>query len=367
MNRLMHVILFTPEIDRMKRFYAGGLGLSILTDTSDWVEFDTSGATLALHAMPDLGRKGIQIRFEEPDVESRARTIESRGAQLDGGIQSFPMGKVACFWDPEGCLLSLFQPYHSHSEGSGTKLSLVIVNARDMGATRAFYRNVLGLSTTVDSPWWVEFDTGSAHLALHPRVERAGRESHHGEPITLGFSTEDLEAWADDMRFRGVNVSAPRDDGLGLRAEAVDPDGNALAFSEVAAPVTLEERLAEPFEDATAPGRMPIRKPLKKGSKAVSRMVTSLGSAGSTPAKKKAAKGRAVGSKKQVVSARGSGPTGSRVRPKRVADSRRARAKPAIGRLRKAERRTLTRKKRAVANASKSKPIKRAAARKGGR
>ena len=171
-------------------------------------------------------------------------------------------------------------------------------------------------------------------------------------------------AWVDDMRFRGVNASTPHDDGFGLRAEAQDPDGNALAFSEAAAPVALEERLAEPFEEDAAPGRLPIRKPLKKGSKAVSRIASTLGLVGKKP-KQEPAKGRTTGSRKRVASVRGAGPSGSRVRPKRTAGSKRARTKPAIGRLRKAERRTLTRKKQAVASASKTRPIKRAAARKG--
>jgi len=61
-----------------------------------------------------------------------------------------------------------------------------------------------------------------------------------------------------------------------------------------------------------------------------------------------------------VASPRGTGPAGTRVKPKRKHDSKRARAKPAIGRLRKAERKTFKSQKQAIAGASKRKPVKRA-------
>ena len=60
---------------------------------------------------------------------------------------------------------------------------------------------------------------------------------------------------------------------------------------------------------------------------------------------------------------RGAGPDHARLKPKRTGDEKKARAKPAIGRLKKAERKVMLRKKTAVARASKAKPVKKAAAR----
>ncbi|HEY3215042.1 MAG TPA: VOC family protein [Candidatus Eisenbacteria bacterium] len=369
MSRLSYVILFTPQMDRMRQFYRYGLGLPVREDGAEWATFGTEGATLALHAMPDLGRKGIQVRFEEPDIEGRVRQLESRGVRIEGGIQSLARGQVASFWDPEGCLISLHQPGQPEEEpgGSDRQLSVVIINAQDLRGTRAFYRDVVGFQATIDSPWWVQFDTGPAALALHPRVERPEREAHHAGPITVGFATEDFHAWVEEMQARGILTSGPKDEGFGLRAEATDPDGNALAFSEAAARSSLEDELAEEFEEDLAPARAPIRKPFKKGSKAVSRIVVGLGNTTAKPTRRTAGKKPRVRATKGVASARGGGPAGSRVKPKRTADPKRARAKPAIGRLKKAERRTIARQKQAVAGASKGKPVKRAAARMGRR
>jgi len=65
--------------------------------------------------------------------------------------------------------------------------------------------------------------------------------------------------------------------------------------------------------------------------------------------------------KLDVVSPRGTGPVGSRAKPKTQTDPKRARSRPAVSLRKKAERRTASRKKRAVAKVSKGRPVKRAA------
>ena len=51
MLRLAFVTLYTPDVDGMKRWYRDQLGLPLRLDHGSWVEFDTGGATLALHPL----------------------------------------------------------------------------------------------------------------------------------------------------------------------------------------------------------------------------------------------------------------------------------------------------------------------------
>jgi len=100
-----------------------------------------------------------------------------------------------------------------------------------------------------------------------------------------------------------------------------------------------------------------MRKPVLKRAKATSRVATRPQyRSASRPARRRPLAKPATG----VASPRGTGPAGTRQKPKRTHDPKRARTKPAIGRLRKAERRTLKSQKQAIAGASKSKPVKRA-------
>ena len=357
MDRLSHVIIFTGDLARLKSYYES-VGLTVREGSAEWVAFDTAGATLALHAMADPGRRGIQIRLATDDIEARVRELSGRGVRFDPpGIETLPWGRLAYLWDPEGRHVTLWQPAGPTPHGKGPSLS-VVLNCRDMAAAKAYYRDALGFAATVDSPWWVELAVGAAGLGLHPRVERPGAEAHHARGITIGLAVPDLADWYEEALARGAEFAGPPTDrGFGTFVDTVDPDGNQVTIRDVPESGSLEEELAEPFEDDGAPRRDAMRKPVKKRATAGSRLAIKPERQAKRPASRK---GRPARPAKRVAAPRGTGPAGARKKPKRTGDPKRARTKPAIGRLRKAERRVFKSKKRAVATASKSKPVKRA-------
>src|SRR5205823_6423305 len=124
---------------------------------------------------------------------------------------------------------------------AGPRVRMPIVNCRDMAATKTFYRDRLGLHLEIDSPWWTEYSASNTRIALHPLVEKAGREGHHGSGITIGFAVNDLVDWADEARERGVHfTSTPSDEGFGMFADATDAEGYELTFREPETPPTVE-------------------------------------------------------------------------------------------------------------------------------
>lgn len=355
MDRLTHVVIATGDVEGLKRFYEM-VGLTVRQASAQWVEFDTAGATLALAS--DAGHRGIQLRFITDDMDARARDLEGRGVRLDApGIQRYGWGAMASFADPDGRPITTWQPKHAPAPaGSGPLLS-VVLNCRDLPATRAFYQNTLGFHVSVDSPWWVELSAGASGFGLHPRMD-SGAEAHHAHDITIGLAMPDLAEWYEEARERGVEFAGPpHDRGFGTFADATDPDGNQITFRDVPIGESLEEQLAEPFEDEGTPQRAAIRRPVKKRVTAGSRLTLKPAhQAKRTPG----APRHPVKPSTRVASPRGTGPAGARQKPKRARDTKRARSKPAIGRLKKAERRTFKSKKESVANTSKSKPVKRA-------
>src|SRR5439155_13804186 len=137
--------------------------------------------------------------------------------------------------------------------------------------------------------------------------------------------------------------------------------------------VPVPATVAEAYEDDGVPLHSAMRKPLKKRSKAVSRVVVKPEYKEKANAKRARAKPRAKAAPAtngkpsrpaKIKSTRGGGPDRTRLQPKTRSDSKRAKTKPAIGRLHKAERRTASRKKQAVAKVSRGRPVKRAAAKK---
>ncbi len=360
MDRLEYVIIFTGDMAGMRRFYQDGLGLAASEHSPEWVEFDTSGATLALHAMPDPDKRGVQLRFATGDIEARVKELSGRGARFDPpGIERFPWGRLAYLWDPEGNHLTLRESSAPHVPGTGPGLSAVI-NCRDMEAQKRYYRETLGFPATLESSWWVQLVAGDAGLGLHPCTGGAARtESHHDRGITIGLAVTDLVAWHGESASRGIAFTAPpADRGFGIMADASDPDGNPVTFRETPEPETLEEQLAEPFEDEAVPRRVAIRKTVKKRVKATSRVATRPQYRAAKPAARK--RRRVTKPLARVASTRGTGPAGTRKKPKRKHDPKRAGTKPATGRRKKAERRTFKSQKQAIASASRRKPVKRA-------
>jgi len=361
MDRLSYVVIFTGDVAGMRRFYEDQVGLAVREQSPEWVAFDTAGATLALRAAPEGARRGVQFTFATSDLEARVQELLAQGAAIDPpGIVSSPWGRTISLADAEGTALTLWEAPQLPAAGTGPALSAAI-NCRDMDGQKHFYRDVLGLAATHDSPWWVQLVAGGASLGLHPRGD-AGGEGHHARPVTVGLSVEDLAPWHEERSALGLRFTAPPSDrGYGVYADAVDPDGNPVTFREAPGkdtePETLEEQLAEPFESDAVPARTGMRKPVHKRARATSRVAIKpeYQSAPRTPRRRRAAK-----SATRVASPRGTGPAGTRQKPKRAHDTKRARAKPAIGRLRKAERRTFKSQKQAIAGASKAKPVKRA-------
>jgi len=361
MFRLLEVLLYTPDMARLRCFYERVIGLAYRTASDTWTAYDTKGALLALRPAPAGQSAYVELTFSTDDVEGAVRALRARGAEITGEIRMHGWGHLVRFRDPEGNALALAEPTREVEEGDGLALGTAIVNTRDMAAAKAFYHHVMGLKVAMDTPWWTQFDTGSARLGLHPRPPRSA-EGHYAKPLAFGFSIPDLMDWSEEARSRGLNfATAPRDEGWGLFSDAVDPDGNEITFYEPAAPPALEEELAEAFDDDGIPHHTAIRKQVRKGSKAASRVALRP----AYKARRTNSRRRPSATTQSVVSVRGAGPNHSRLKPKNTADEKKARVKPAIGRLKKAQGATLAQKKRAVARASKGKPVKRAATRAG--
>lgn len=374
--RLHFVVMFTGRFEQMRTFYSKSVGLERLPSKHDtWVEFDTAGARIALHAMDDPKRQGTVLRFTTGTIDADVAAMKKRGLSFLGPVADHEWGRFAEFADSEGNIVGLLQP-KAGAAAAGAEVPAVdrvVVSCRDFQGTLQFYRERVGLKPTVETDHWAEFDTGAARLALHPRKREVDHPPHSDQDVTVVLGSGDLLAWVEDMRARGVHfATAPIDEDFGLYAEALDPDGNMVVFREPPPPATLEDELIEAFEDdEDTPHVVAIRKPAQKPSRA-SDVIAGLKKRARRDAETERAEraeraerreDEQVAKKLDVVSPRGTGETGSRQKPKREHDPKRAKAKPAIGSLKEAERRTVTAKKRSVARKSKSVPVKSAAKR----
>jgi predicted enzyme related to lactoylglutathione lyase len=101
-------------------------------------------------------------------------------------------------------------------------LGEVVVYVEDMERAIAFYRDVLGLEPSYESPHWTTFETGPCTLALH-----AGGVA----PPDPTFVVADADAVHGRLAAAGVEVTAVRDPAPGLRVfDLRDSEGNRLSI-----------------------------------------------------------------------------------------------------------------------------------------
>jgi predicted enzyme related to lactoylglutathione lyase len=246
MSRLTHVIVFTPDVERLRRFYQDRIGLGVAREGHGWVALRPAGAALWLHALGPRHKPEVAIALHAEDLDAAITALRAHGTDVTERENDAIFGRIAYFRDPEGNLVDLHPGVSAERPGSGPAFPTVVLNVGNMAVAGAFYRDVVGLPARIESAEWADFETGTTRLALHPRAAQPGREMRQQGPVTIGFTgPRDAVSFARALEKRGLEFARPpRNDGFGTFAEAVDPDGNAIVFRGAVEP-PAEDPVAE--------------------------------------------------------------------------------------------------------------------------
>ncbi|MDH3203293.1 MAG: VOC family protein [Nitrosopumilus sp.] len=116
-KKVGNVILAVKDIDKSISFYHELIGLPIKNQRRSWVDLGTSGALLSLHpaslTAEHIGSSidnGITVGFLVGDVQSSVDELRSKGVTIYRDIVERDAGKNAVILDPDGYLISLFEP-----------------------------------------------------------------------------------------------------------------------------------------------------------------------------------------------------------------------------------------------------------------
>ena len=116
-KKVGNVILAVKDLDKSVAFYHEIIGLPIKNQRRSWVDLGTSGALLSLHpaslTAEHIGssiENGITIGFLVGDVSSAVDEMRGKGVKIYREIVEREAGKNAVVLDPDGYLISLFEP-----------------------------------------------------------------------------------------------------------------------------------------------------------------------------------------------------------------------------------------------------------------
>jgi lactoylglutathione lyase len=119
-KKVGNVILAVKDLDTSLAFYHELIGLPIKNQRRSWIDLGTSGALLSLHpaslTAEHIGGSidnGITIGFLVGDVQSAVDELREKGVKIYRDIVEREAGKNAVVQDPDGYLVSLFEPIFS--------------------------------------------------------------------------------------------------------------------------------------------------------------------------------------------------------------------------------------------------------------
>ena len=115
----VHTTLPTADVDRLRAWYEGVLGLTPMAIRPNAVLYETTpGSVFAISRGSVLSSSThTQMAFTVDDVDAEVADLKSRGVvfeeyeapRTDGGIATIGPGRAAWFKDPDGNLLAVLQ------------------------------------------------------------------------------------------------------------------------------------------------------------------------------------------------------------------------------------------------------------------
>jgi len=119
-KRVGNVILTVKDMGKSVEFYNKILGMPIKRERDNWIDLGQTGALLSLRSVStsesnvnSLTDNGILIGFVVGDVSSVIDELKLKNVKIHRDIQDKSSGKNAIILDPDGYMISLFEPNFS--------------------------------------------------------------------------------------------------------------------------------------------------------------------------------------------------------------------------------------------------------------
>jgi catechol 2,3-dioxygenase-like lactoylglutathione lyase family enzyme len=110
MINAVHSILFAPDADAARRFFADVLELDSVDAGGGWLIFALPPAELAVHPAEGAGRHELYLMTD--DLESTLAQLRERGVEITGEPSNQGWGVLASIEVPGFGPLGLYEPRH---------------------------------------------------------------------------------------------------------------------------------------------------------------------------------------------------------------------------------------------------------------
>ena len=105
-----HAIVFSPQADKVRSFFADVLGLRSVDAGGGWPIFALPPAELAVH--PADGNGSHQLYLICDDIDATLAELRAKGVELAQQVTDQGWGLLAAIRLPDGSELPIYQPRH---------------------------------------------------------------------------------------------------------------------------------------------------------------------------------------------------------------------------------------------------------------
>ena len=106
----MHAIVFSPEAEKVRAFFADVLGMPSVDAGGGWPIFALPPAELAVHPADGESRHELYLMCE--DIQATLAELRAKGAEVARDVSDQGWGRLAAIRLPDGSELPIYEPRH---------------------------------------------------------------------------------------------------------------------------------------------------------------------------------------------------------------------------------------------------------------
>jgi catechol 2,3-dioxygenase-like lactoylglutathione lyase family enzyme len=106
----MHAVVFSPEAEKVRAFFADVLGLSSVDAGGGWLIFALPPAELAVHPADGAGRHELYLMCD--DIRATLAGLRDKGVEVARDVTDQGWGLLAAIRLPDGAELPIYEPRH---------------------------------------------------------------------------------------------------------------------------------------------------------------------------------------------------------------------------------------------------------------
>jgi catechol 2,3-dioxygenase-like lactoylglutathione lyase family enzyme len=106
----IHAIVFSPQAEKVRAFFADVLGMRSVDAGGGWLIFALPPAELAVHPADGASRHELYLMCD--DIEATLAELRGRGVEVAQDVSDQGWGLLAAIRLPDGSEFPLYEPRH---------------------------------------------------------------------------------------------------------------------------------------------------------------------------------------------------------------------------------------------------------------